>query len=69
MSKLGAVVRGEGEGEKLWFYGGGVHTWLATSAELTAAAPPARSFAPSCSAEEQADTQTVAITITNFLFI
>jgi len=33
LSKLGAVVRGEGEGEKLWFYGGGVHTWLATSAE------------------------------------
>lgn len=33
MSKLGAIVRGEGEGEKLWFYGGGVHTWLATSAE------------------------------------
>lgn len=33
VSKLGAVVRGEGEGEKLWFYGGGVHTWLATSAE------------------------------------
>ncbi len=33
MSKLVPVVRGEGEGEKLWFYGGGVHTWLATSAE------------------------------------
>jgi len=33
VSKLDAVVRSEGEGEKLWFYGGGVHTWLATSAE------------------------------------
>jgi quercetin dioxygenase-like cupin family protein len=21
------IVRSEGEGEKLWFYGGGVHTW------------------------------------------
>jgi quercetin dioxygenase-like cupin family protein len=27
------VVRADGEGEKLWFYGGGVHTWKATSAE------------------------------------
>jgi len=33
LSKVGPVVRAEGEGEKLWFYGGGVHTWLATSAE------------------------------------
>jgi quercetin dioxygenase-like cupin family protein len=33
INKLVPVVRGEGEGEKLWFYGGGVHTWLATSAE------------------------------------
>jgi len=33
MSKLGPVVRSEGEGEKLWFYGGGVHTWLATGSE------------------------------------
>jgi quercetin dioxygenase-like cupin family protein len=33
MSKLVPVVRGEGEGEKLWFYGGGVHTWLATGSE------------------------------------
>ena len=33
VSKVGPVVRAEGEGEKLWFYGGGVHTWLATSAE------------------------------------
>ena len=33
MTKIVPIVRGEGEGEKLWFYGGGVHTWLATSAE------------------------------------
>lgn len=33
ISKLVPVVRVEGEGEKLWFYGGGVHTWLATRAE------------------------------------
>jgi len=33
MSKVAPIVRLEGEGEKLWFYGGGVHTWLATSAE------------------------------------
>src|SRR5260370_35850887 len=33
VSKLFPVVRSEGEGEKLWFYGGGVHTWLATGSE------------------------------------
>jgi quercetin dioxygenase-like cupin family protein len=33
VSQLGPIVRAEGEGEKLWFYGGGVHTWLATSSE------------------------------------
>jgi quercetin dioxygenase-like cupin family protein len=33
ISKLVPIVRAEGEGEKLWFYGGGVHTWLATNAE------------------------------------
>jgi quercetin dioxygenase-like cupin family protein len=33
MSTVVPIVRVEGEGEKLWFYGGGVHTWLATSAE------------------------------------
>jgi quercetin dioxygenase-like cupin family protein len=37
MSKLVPIVRAEGEGEKLWFYGGGVHTWLATSAETEGA--------------------------------
>jgi quercetin dioxygenase-like cupin family protein len=33
ISNVVPIVRAEGEGEKLWFYGGGVHTWLATSAE------------------------------------
>src|SRR5437660_706969 len=33
MNKLVSIVRGDGEGEKLWFYGGGIHTWLATSSE------------------------------------
>ena len=33
MNKLAPIVRVEGEGERLWFYGGGLHTWLATSAE------------------------------------
>lgn len=33
LSKVVPIVRSEGEGEKLWFYGGGVHTWLATSSE------------------------------------
>ncbi len=32
-----SVVRADGEGERLWFYGGGVHTWLATSAETAGA--------------------------------
>jgi quercetin dioxygenase-like cupin family protein len=27
------VVRQDGEGERLWFYGGGVHTWKATESE------------------------------------
>jgi quercetin dioxygenase-like cupin family protein len=33
VSKVVPIVRLEGEGERLWFYGGGVHTWLATDAE------------------------------------
>jgi quercetin dioxygenase-like cupin family protein len=33
VSNVTSTVRRDGEGEKLWFYGGGVHTWLATSAE------------------------------------
>ena len=28
-----SIVRNEGEGERLWFYGGGVHTWKASSEE------------------------------------
>ena len=32
MNKVVSIVRADGEGEKLWFYGGGVHTWKATSA-------------------------------------
>jgi quercetin dioxygenase-like cupin family protein len=31
--KVVPIVRAPGEGEKLWFYGGGLHTWKATSAE------------------------------------
>ena len=27
------IIRNEGEGERLWFFGGGVHTWKATEAE------------------------------------
>jgi quercetin dioxygenase-like cupin family protein len=27
------VVRADGEGERLWFFGGGTHTWKATAAE------------------------------------
>ena len=30
---LEATVRNAGEGEQRWFYGGGVHTWLATAQE------------------------------------
>ncbi len=33
VGNLVPIVRVEGEGEKLWFYGGGVHTWLATGSE------------------------------------
>jgi quercetin dioxygenase-like cupin family protein len=33
VSKLVPIVRQDGEGEQLWFHGGGVHTWKATSAE------------------------------------
>jgi quercetin dioxygenase-like cupin family protein len=27
------IVRAEGEGEQVWFFGGGTHTWKATAAE------------------------------------
>jgi quercetin dioxygenase-like cupin family protein len=30
---LPALVRHAGEGERRWFYGGGVHTWLASAQE------------------------------------
>jgi len=32
-SKAIPIVRPKGQGEVRWFYGGGVHTWLATSSE------------------------------------
>jgi quercetin dioxygenase-like cupin family protein len=31
------IVRPNGEGEKLWFYGGGVHTWKVTAEETQGA--------------------------------
>ncbi|WP_448811328.1 cupin domain-containing protein [Agromyces bauzanensis] len=33
MNTSTATVRNSGEGERRWFSGGGLHTWLATSAE------------------------------------
>jgi quercetin dioxygenase-like cupin family protein len=30
---MNTIVRDGGEGEKLWFHGGGVHTWKVTAAE------------------------------------
>jgi hypothetical protein len=33
MTTLTATVRDRGEGERRWFSGGGLQTWLATSAE------------------------------------
>ena len=33
ITKATPVVRQAGEGERLWFYGGGVHTWKATEKE------------------------------------
>ena len=32
-SKVVPIVRDAGAGERLWFYGGGLHTWKATSSE------------------------------------
>jgi mannose-6-phosphate isomerase-like protein (cupin superfamily) len=37
MSAAVPIIRNDGEGDRLWFYGGGVHTWKA-SAEETAGA-------------------------------
>jgi quercetin dioxygenase-like cupin family protein len=31
--KVVSIVRAAGEGERLWFYGGGLHIWKATAAE------------------------------------
>jgi quercetin dioxygenase-like cupin family protein len=37
MDPTGVIVRGRGEGEKRWFYGGGLHTWKATADETNGA--------------------------------
>src|SRR5437764_7032065 len=37
MAGTGIVVRADGEGEKRWFYGGGLHTWKATAEETNGA--------------------------------
>src|ERR1700731_3658486 len=31
--KVVPIVRAAGEGERLWFYGGGLHIWKATASE------------------------------------
>jgi quercetin dioxygenase-like cupin family protein len=37
MAGTGVIVRADGEGEKRWFYGGGLHTWKATAEETNGA--------------------------------
>ena len=37
MSTAGTIIRGEGEGKRLWFAGGGVHVWKATAEETDGA--------------------------------
>ena len=37
MSTAKTIIRGEGEGERLWFAGGGVHVWKATAEETDGA--------------------------------
>jgi len=37
MDGTGVIVRARGEGEKRWFYGGGLHTWKATAEETNGA--------------------------------
>jgi mannose-6-phosphate isomerase-like protein (cupin superfamily) len=37
MSGAVPIIRNDGEGERLWFYGGGVHTWKASAAETDGA--------------------------------
>src|SRR5260221_14248059 len=32
-SKVVRIVRAAGQGERLWFYGGGLHIWKATASE------------------------------------
>ena len=36
-SKVVPIVRAADEGERLWFYGGGLHIWKATAAETAGA--------------------------------
>jgi mannose-6-phosphate isomerase-like protein (cupin superfamily) len=37
MSAAVPIIRNEGEGERLWFYGGGLHTWKASAEETDGA--------------------------------
>ena len=37
ISNPAAIIRAEGQGERRWFYGGGVHTWKARAAETAGA--------------------------------
>jgi mannose-6-phosphate isomerase-like protein (cupin superfamily) len=37
MSGAVPIIRHEGEGERLWFFGGGVHTWKASADETNGA--------------------------------
>src|SRR6187399_2129795 len=37
MSGSDTVIRAEGEGEKRWFFGGGMHTWKASAEDTNGA--------------------------------
>jgi mannose-6-phosphate isomerase-like protein (cupin superfamily) len=37
MSAALPIIRNDGEGERLWFYGGGLHTWKASAEETNGA--------------------------------
>jgi len=37
MSGAGSIIRSTGDGEKRWFFGGGLHTWKATAEETNGA--------------------------------
>ena len=37
MDGTGVIVRARGQGEKRWFYGGGLHTWKAMAEETNGA--------------------------------